>query len=40
MPACEEIIFSNAQKCTNNATINNRNFPAVKTIDISTSNMS
>lgn len=40
LPACEEIIFSNAQKCTNNATINNRNFPAVKTIDLSTSNMS
>ena len=39
LPSCEEIIFSNAQNCTNDAQINNRNFPIVKTIDLSTSKM-
>lgn len=39
LPACEEIIFSNAQNCTNDAQINNHNFPIVKTIDLSTSKM-
>lgn len=39
LPSCEEIIFSNASNCTNDARINNHNFPIVKTIDLSTSHM-
>ena len=39
LPNCETIQFSNAYNCTNNADIEQDNFPAVKSIDLSTSKM-